>query len=94
MGANRMNRKLTDEELRALLDEEGRAAEAAMNDEDDGAPLPPHVKVSRPGWEGAKVLKVRLNPGEYDALRAIAEERLLPMSTIAREQILKLLAGD
>lgn len=87
-----MNDRLNDEELRALLDEEARAAEAAMNDEDDGAPLPPHVKVSRPGWEHAKVLQVRLNPGEFDALKMIAEDRMLPMTTIAREQILKLIA--
>lgn len=40
-------RTCRDKELAELMDEEARAAEAAP-DEDDGAPLPPHVKVSRP----------------------------------------------
>lgn len=45
-------RRLTDDELRRLMDEEARAAEeAAALDEDDGAPLPPHAKVSLPNRE-------------------------------------------
>lgn len=42
-----VNPTSTNPELRALLDAEAEAAENAP-DEDDGAPLPPHVKVSRP----------------------------------------------
>ena len=86
------HREMSDE-LRKLIDQETEAAEAARGQEFDG-PLPDHVKVSRPGRARSKVLQVRLNPEELDALEAIAARRDLPVSTIAREQILKLLAQD
>ncbi|MHA7661845.1 CopG family transcriptional regulator [Mycolicibacterium sp. HS_4_1] len=78
--------------LKRLIDEEVAAAEATEELPDDGAPLPPHVKVSRPNRARAKVLKVWLNPGELDALEAIASERRLPVSTLARAQLLDLIA--
>lgn len=68
--------------------------EAAERTADPNAPLPPHVKVSRPGQARSKVLQVRLNPDEMAALEAIAERRQLPVSTVAREQVLRLLADD
>jgi hypothetical protein len=43
-----MSGRLSDEELRRLMDAEAAAAEAAALEPDDGAPLPAHVKVSRP----------------------------------------------
>lgn len=86
-------RRETSDELRKLIEQEAESAEAARGQEFDG-PLPDHVKVSRPGRARSKVLQVRLNPDELDALEAIAARRDLPVSTIAREQILKLLAQD
>jgi len=68
--------------------------EAAERTADPNAPLPPHVKVSRPGHARSKVLQVRLNPEEFAALEAIADRRELPMSTIAREQLLRLIADQ
>lgn len=64
--------------------------EAAEADQTD-RPLPPHVKVSRPGRARSKVLQVRLNPDEMDALEEIAARRELPVSTIAREHLLGLI---
>lgn len=68
--------------------------EAAERTADPDAPLPAHVKVSQPGRARSKVLQVRLNPEELAALEAIAERRELPVSTVAREQLLRLLADD
>lgn len=76
------------EDLLADLAEEA-AAEAY-----DTYPLPPHVKVSQPGRAQSRVLHVRLNPDEFDALEAIASRRELPVSTVAREQLLKLINRD
>jgi hypothetical protein len=65
--------------------------EAAEHTADPDAPLPEHVKVSQPGRARSKVLQVRLNPGELEALEAIADGRGLPVSTVAREQLLELI---
>ncbi|GFG71169.1 hypothetical protein [Mycolicibacter senuensis] len=65
--------------------------------EADAAPetlVPGHVKVSRPNRARSRVLQVRLNPDEFEALEAIAERRGLPVSTVAREQLLRLVAQD
>jgi hypothetical protein len=87
--------KMSNEELRDLMDEEARAAEAAAaDDEDDGAPLPPDVKVSRPNRARSKVLQVRLNPDEMEAVEAIAARRDLPPSTVAREWLLRMIEQD
>jgi hypothetical protein len=72
----------------ARIGDEAEAAEADQTDR----PIPPHVKVSRPNLARSKVLQVRLNPEEFDALEAIAARRELPVSTIARAQLLKLIA--
>jgi|GEM_PF-1003111 len=71
----------------------GDEAEAAENDQTE-RPLPDHVKVSQPGRARSRVLQVRLNPDEYQALQELADQRNLPVSTIAREQLLKLTTGD
>ncbi|RFZ48553.1 hypothetical protein MSS2_04720 [Mycobacterium marinum] len=75
---------------------EDRLAEAATEAEAGEAdqttrPIPSHVKVGQPGRTRSKVLQVRLNPEEMAALEVIAERRELPVSTVAREQILRLL---
>lgn len=81
---------MDEKELRGLLDAEGAHAESAEADQRD-RPLSPHVRVSRPNRARSRVLQVRLNPEEYDALERIAESRELPVSTIAREQLLRLI---
>jgi hypothetical protein len=70
----------------------GEEAEAGEEDQ-TVKPIPEHVKVTR-GNPRSKVLQVRLNPDELDALEAIAARRDLPVSTIAREHLLKLIADD
>jgi hypothetical protein len=81
------------EKLRDLIDQETAATEAAQGQEWEG-PLPDHVTVSRPGRARSKVLQVRLNPEEFDALEQIAAQRELPVSTVAREQLLGLIARE
>jgi hypothetical protein len=67
--------------------------EAEAGEEDQTVkPIPEH-EVTR-GNPRSKVLQVRLNPDELDALEAIAARRALPVSTIAREHLLKLIADD
>lgn len=84
-----MKHNLSNEELRAQMDEEARAAEAAAAEEiDDGAPLPAHVKVSRPNRARSKVLQVRLNPDEMESLEMVAYVRNQPVSTVARDALL------
>jgi hypothetical protein len=73
----------------AAIAEEAEAAEADQTDR----PIPPHVKVTR-GHPRSKVLQVRLNPEELEALERIATRRELPVSTIARERLLELIAEE
>lgn len=77
-------------ELRELLNKEAAAAEAARGQDQD-APLPDHVTVTRPNRARSKVLQVRLSPEEYQALERLAESRDLPISAIARARLLGLL---
>lgn len=58
---------------------------------DDGAPLPAHAKR---GNARGRVLQVRLTDDEITALERIAEIRELPVSTIARQQLLNLIANE
>lgn len=69
----------------------GAEAEAGEEDQTD-RPLPEGTAVSRPGRSRSKVLQVRLNDDEYAAIETIAARRELPVSTVAREQLLKLVA--
>ncbi|MFN3003531.1 hypothetical protein [Mycolicibacterium wolinskyi] len=84
---------MSSKELHALLDEEAAAAEAARNQDDD-APLPPHVKVSRPNQARSKVLQVRLTDDEMATVEAIAKARGLPPSTLARDWLLQKIRED
>jgi len=76
--------------IEELIGEDIEAAEAEQTER----PLPAHVEASRPGHARSKMLHVRLNPDEYEALERIAERRELPVSTIARAQLLKLIASE
>jgi len=82
-----------DERLRHTLDSIAEEAENAP-EEDDGLPLPEHVTVSRPGHARSKVLQVRLNPDEYEAVERIARRRGLPASTVARAWLLEKAAEE
>jgi hypothetical protein len=74
-----------------LLAAEGAAAEAF--EDDQSTPYPENVKISR-GNPRSKVLQVRLNPDEFAAIERIAADRKLPASTVAREELLKLIADE
>jgi hypothetical protein len=83
-----MSKQRLDDLLAEIADE----AEAGEADQTE-RPIPEHVKVTR-GNPRSKVLQVRLNPDEMAALEAIADRRELPVSTVAREQLLRLIAAD
>ena len=76
-------------ELKDLLDAEGAAAEAAEAEQE--SPVRTDVKVTR-GHDRAKTLQVRLNEEELGELAALAKERGLPVSTVARQLLLQSLA--
>ena len=80
---------MNNDELRARMNAEAEAIAAAETDEDDGAPLPDHVTVTRPGLARSKVLQVRLNPDEYEAVERVAAARDLLVSTVARGWVLR-----
>jgi predicted DNA binding CopG/RHH family protein len=81
------------ETLTDRLDRIGAEAEAAEADQTD-RPIPAHVKVGRPNRARSKVLQVRLNPDELDAVERIAAQRGLPASTVARERLLQMITED
>jgi hypothetical protein len=67
------------------------AEESEAGEEDQTTkPISKHVKVTR-GHPRSRVLQVRLNPDEYAAIERITERRRLPASTVAREELLRLL---
>lgn len=75
-----------------LLAAEAAAAEAF--EEDQTTPYPEHVTISRPNRARSKVLQVRLNPDEFEAIERIAAERGLPPSTVARERLLTMIREE
>lgn len=84
---------MADKELRDLINEVAADAEAARGKDED-APLPAHVTVSRPNRARSRVLQVRLNDDEFEAVERAAERRGLPASTVARDRLLALLDED
>lgn len=81
--------KETLEERLARVGEEAEAESGEV-----ARPLPSHAKVSRPNRARSRVLQVRLNPEEMEAVEAIAARRGVPVSTVAREQLLQLIEQD
>lgn len=75
--------------LKDLLDAEGAAVEAAEVDQESS--LRADVKVTR-GHDRAKTLQIRLNEDELRELVALAADRGLPVSTVARQLLLQSLA--
>lgn len=78
--------------LDELLAAEAAAAEAF--EEDQSTPYPDHVTISRPNLARSKVLQVRLNPDEFEAIERIAADRGLPPSTVARERLLAMIREE
>lgn len=76
-------------ELKDLLDTEGAATEAA--EADQKSPARADVKVTR-GHDRARTLQIRLNEDELGELTALAKDRGLPVSTVARQLLLQSLA--
>ena len=74
-------------ELKHLLDTKGAAAETAEADQE--SPLRTDVKVTR-GHHRAKTLQIRLNEEELRELVALAADRGLPVSTVARQLLRRL----
>ncbi|RLP07063.1 ribbon-helix-helix protein, CopG family [Propionibacterium australiense] len=72
--------------------EELIAVEAEAAEQDRDAPLGTETRVTR-GNGRAKTLQIRLNSEELAALTALAEERGLPVSTLARDFLLRELAA-
>jgi uncharacterized protein YbaP (TraB family) len=70
--------------------DEIESAEASQTDH----PIPAHVQVSRPNRARSRVLQVRLNPEEFEAVEQIAQRRGLPASTVAREVLLAMIRED
>ncbi len=68
------------------------ATEADAAERNPDAPIKPGSKVTR-GHQRAKTLQVRLNDEEWDALTRLAEQRGLPVSTLARDLLLAQIAG-
>jgi uncharacterized protein YbaP (TraB family) len=78
--------------LKDIIDAEATAAEAAEVDQE--SPVRADVKVTR-GHDRAKTLQIRLNEDELGELTALAKDRGLPVSTVARQLLLQFLApGD
>lgn len=64
------------------------AAEAKASELNQDAELKPGTKVTR-GHGRSKTLQVRLNYEEFTSLARVAEERGIPVSTLARDLLLR-----
>lgn len=82
-----MNKK----KINDLLDSEALTVEEAEETTDTNAPLPTGVTVTR-GHPRARNLQVRFRDEEYQQLTAYADERGLPVSTVARMLVLRAIA--
>ena len=72
--------------LKKLIDAEATASEAGEVDQSSTARA--GVKVTR-GHDRAKTLQIRLNHEEISELTALAQDRGLPVSTVARQLLLQ-----
>lgn len=78
--------------LEDLLEAEAKAAEGAEADQE--SPIPGDVKITR-GHDRSRTLQIRRNDAELAELTALAQDRGLPVSTVARQLLLQSLApGD
>lgn len=72
--------------LKKLIEAEAKAAEDG--EADQSSTVRAGVKVTR-GHDRAKTLQIRLNHEEISELTALAEDRGLPVSTVARQLLLQ-----
>jgi predicted DNA-binding protein len=72
--------------LKKLIDAEAKAAEDGEADQSSTARA--GVKITR-GHDRAKTLQIRLNHEEIGELTALAQDRGLPVSTVARQLLLQ-----
>jgi predicted DNA-binding protein len=72
--------------LKKLIDAEAKAAEDGEADQSSTARA--GVKITR-GHDRAKTLQIRLNDEEIGELTALAQDRGLPVSTVARQLLLQ-----
>jgi hypothetical protein len=79
--------------LEDLLDAEAKAAEQAEESGHVDEALPEHVRVTR-GHPRARTLQIRLRDEEFSELEALAADRGLPVSTVARQILLQSLAPE
>jgi hypothetical protein len=71
-----------------LIESEARAGEQATDT--PALDLPQGVRVTR-GHDRGRVLQVRLNEDEYRILSKLADDRGLPVSTLARAVLLEVI---
>lgn len=68
------------------------AAEAAASERDPDAAIRPGSRVTR-GHNRVKTLQVRLNDEEFAAITSLADRLGVPVSTLARDLLLRELAS-
>jgi predicted DNA binding CopG/RHH family protein len=69
------------------------ASEAEASERNQDAPIRPGTKLTR-GHGRSRTLQVRLNEEELQTIAALAEQRGVPASTLARDLLLTHLSGD
>lgn len=81
----------SDDELQRLIAAEAEHAEATMND-----PIPAEAlaHATRPNLARSVTFSLRLNPEELAELQALAADRGIPASTLARGWIVRQLAAE
>src|ERR1700684_3073040 len=83
-----MTKQKMKDDVAAIIEDEVAAIEAGREN-----PLANSAKISR-GNGRSKVLQVRLNPEELAELERVAAQRGLPISTVAREAIIRLIRPE
>jgi hypothetical protein len=83
-----MTKQEVKDDVAAISEDEVAAIEAGRE-----YPLSESAKISR-GNGRSKVLQVRLNPEELAELERVAAQRGLPISTVAREAIIRLIRPE
>jgi aryl-alcohol dehydrogenase-like predicted oxidoreductase len=79
-----------DSKVAAAARDEARRLEAEA---ESGQPYPPRTKVSRPN-QPTRMFNVRLTEEQFRAIQQLAEQRHLPMSTMARAWLLDRLNAE
>lgn len=84
-----MTKKLDHQTLVALREDARRLEQKAHSEEG----YPPGTKISRPNAP-SRMFNLRVSRDQYEALQAIAREKHLPISTMARAWLLDRLAVE